>query len=150
MYKNSPEGNTSEATSLLKPRGIALIICDRINWDAASDNPEAQNFSCPRNITQTLDTWLMDCLPYNVGPIAAYVHIAGTGSTSLSLSLEAPNGEVVVTYHNVADNWGVLGTYEWVVHIHEFTLNQSGIYHWQLCHGHDVLLECPMQFILIS
>jgi hypothetical protein len=58
--------------------------------------------------------------------------------------LEAPNGEIVVAYYNEATSWGVLGTWEWVVHISEFPINQLGIYHWKLCYGDDLLLDRPM------
>jgi hypothetical protein len=58
--------------------------------------------------------------------------------------LEAPSGEIVVAYHCVADSWGTLGFWEWVLHVDVCPLQHPGIYHWKLWHEDEVLLERPM------
>ena len=132
---NSPEGITP-----VKPRGIALLICWRTTWQNPTDPTKAH----PRDIYGTLDALAPDHFPCSVGPMSAYVLVSGAGSISLSLMLEAPNGEFIVAHHLSTTNWGTLGTCEWSVHISEFPLNEPGIYHWQLFHGDEVLLDRPM------
>lgn len=58
--------------------------------------------------------------------------------------LEAPNGEIILAYHTVVSNWGILGTYEWIMNIDSFSFDIPGAYHWQLFHGEKLLLSRPM------
>ena len=135
--------DSPEVPVLSKPCGLALVTCCKITWDNTAD-AASRDLNCPRDISRTYDTWTVEGLPRTVGPVAAYVLVTGAGKTLLSLMLEAPNGEIVVAYHKVVTSWGILGTWEWVVHVSEILLSHLGIYHWQLCHGDDVLLDRPM------
>lgn len=121
------------------PKGIALIISHGITWKS-----KVENSSFPLDIHGTIDAVSVERFPHAIGPFAAYVLISGAGTVPISLILEAPNGQIVVARHNVANNWGVIGTWQWPPHIDEFQLDQAGLYRWKVCHGDDVLLDRPM------
>jgi hypothetical protein len=143
-YSERTISNPSQKRPSTKPHGIALISCCGIRWDITSNNPAMENRSCPRDIIRTYDNWDLDHFPHTVGPVAVYVLVAGTDHAPLSLLLEAQNGEVLVARHNLAADWGVVGTWEWPVHIDEFIFHRPGIYHWKLYYGDDVLLDRPI------
>lgn len=130
---------SSSESPRVAPKGIALIVSHGITWKNKVDNS-----SFPLDIHDTIDAVSVECLPHSIGPLAAYVLISGTGTVPISLILEAPNGQTVVARHNVANNWGVIGTWQWPPHIEEFQLDQTGVYRWKVCHGDDVLLDRPM------
>jgi hypothetical protein len=131
----------------MKTKGIALVISCRVTWD--NSNKELA-ISRSRSIEHTFDTLPVKELPAHVGPMAAYALISGSGNMAISLMLEAPNGEIVVAYHDTASTWGALGTWETVIHIDELTVEEPGIYHWQLYQGSDLLLDRPMLITVID
>ncbi len=123
------------------PKGIALVICCRVEWDRF-----VQNSSFPRNFTRTFDSREFQEFPIDCSPFAAYFLISGSGIIEVLLSLLAPNEETLWERKILAEHWGEIGTCECSLTVSGLRIPRPGIYHWRLSHGKTVLLERPIVF----